>query len=275
MATRLLNLLTLSLGVLGVVVCIAAAVVAWMTGVRLHQINDRLFDRVDQALVSSRDRVLDAQKRVEAAKITTEDVRQGVQAWARREAKERIASRPEVDRTVDRLAGGLQQADAWMEMSGTSLQAVQLALETAHSLGAAADATVVDPWLERLGALRGQLTQATETVGAIKDRVDRAAAGETLEERISRLAQLALRVVATLGEIDSRLGQVADGLVATRARGQQVRDRTHRYILTGQVCALLLAAWMAAGQVSLGRSAMRRFRHGARKPSTSAGHTPA
>ena len=260
MATRLLNLLTLSLGVLGVAVCIAAAVVAWMIGVRLHQTNDRLFDRVDQALVSSRDRVLDAQKRVEAAKITTGDVRQGVEAWARREAKERIASRPEVDRTVDRLAGGLQQADAWMEMSGTSLQAVQLALETAHSFGAAADATVVDPWLERLGALRGQLKEATETVGAIKDRVNRAAAGETLEERISRLAQLALRVVATLGEIDSRLGQVADGLVATQARGQQLRDRTHRYILTGQVCALLLATWMATGQVFLGRYGWVKYR---------------
>ena len=72
--------------------------------------------------------------------------------------------------------------------------------------------------------MRGQLKQATETVDAIRERLAQAAEGETLEERISRFAQLALRVVATLGEIDSRLGQFADGFVATQANARASQE---------------------------------------------------
>ncbi len=257
--TRLVHLVTVSIGVLGVAVCIAAGVVVWLTGARLMQANEHVFNRVDVALAAGRDRVLDVQKRVQESKITTEDVRQGVENWARREGSQRLASRPEVDLSVDRLAQGLRQADSWLELSGASLQTVQQALELARALGASADAAVVDPLLERLAALRRQLAQSTETVDAIRERVDRAAEGETLEERISRLAQLALRVVATLSEIDSRLGQFADGFVATQARGRQLEAQTHRYIVMGRIGALLLITWMAVGQIFLGRYGWTRY----------------
>jgi hypothetical protein len=199
--------------------------------------------------------VLDVQKRVQDSKITTEDVRQGVEDWARREATQRLASRPEVENKVERLALGLRQADVWLEMSGTSIQAVQQAFELAS-----ADATVADPLLERLTDVRGRLKQATETVEAIRDRVVQAAEGESLEERIRRLAELALRVVATLGEIDSRLGQFAERFVTAQARGQERKDRTHNYIVMGKVCALVLILWMAVGQVFLGRHGWTRYR---------------
>ncbi len=228
---RVFHLFTASIGVLGVVVCLAAAAAVWFTGSRLSQANHRVFDRIDTALAAGRDRVLDARKRVQESKITTQDVRQGVEDWARKNATERVASRLEVETKVERLGLGLGQADLWLEMSAASLQGVQQALDAASSLGAPADAAIVDPLLERLGALRRQLKQSIETVDAIRDRVADAAEGEPLEERITHLAQLALRVVATLGEIDSRLGQFADGLVATQAKGQVLKKpdrRLHR-----------------------------------------------
>jgi hypothetical protein len=248
----------LLIGVLGVAVCAAAGVVVWQTAARLSQANEKVFDRIDTALAAGRDRVLDVQKRVQESKITTEDVRQGVEDWARREAKERLASRPEVENKIERLALGLRQADVWLERSGTSIQAVQQAFELAS-----ADATVVDPLLERLGVLRDKLKQSTETVDAIRERVAQAAEGESLEERISRLAQLALRVVATLTEIDSRLGQFADGFVTAQARGQERKTRTHNYIVVGQLCAISLLVWMAVGQVFLGRYGWTQSRSGA------------
>jgi len=255
---RLFHLLTVSIGTLGVVVCVAAAVVVWRTADRLSHANEKVFDRVDTALAAGRARVLDVQKRVQESKITTEDVRQGVEDWARREATQRLASLPEVANKVERLASGLRQADGWLEMSGTSLQVVQQAFELAD-----ADAAVVDPLLERLVVLRDTLKQSIETVEAIRDRVARAAEGESLEDRISRLAQLALRVVATLTEVDSRLGQVAEGFVTAQARGQARKHRTHDYIVMGRVCALLLIAWMAVGQVFLARYGWTRSRSAA------------
>lgn len=256
MFTRTLRVFAVLLGALGVVVCLVGGVVAWSTGARLNQVNNRVFDRIDASLAAARLRVLDTQKRVRALTITTQDLRQGAEEWARREAKERVASRPEVESKVERLAEGLQQTDVWLEMSVTSLQSAQLALETAHSLGAAADPTVVDPWLERLGAVRGQLKQSTETLDGVRERLARAAEGETLEERLTRLTQLALRIVATLGDVEARLGQVADGFVATQARGQEAKTRTHRHIVTAQLCAIVFMAWMALGQVFLARARM-------------------
>jgi hypothetical protein len=250
---RLLHLLTAVIGVLGVAICVAAGAVVWLTGARLIQANENVFDRVDTTLAAGRDRVLDVQRRVQESKITTEDVRQGVENWARREGSQRLASRPEVDLAVDRLSQGLRQADAWLELSGASLQTVQQTLDLARTLGASGDGAVVDPLLDRLSASRRQLAESTETVDAVREWVDRAAEGETLEERISRLAQLTLRVVTSLSDIDARLGQFADGFTATRARGQQLKNQTHRYIVTAAICALVLIAWMAIGQFFLGR----------------------
>ena len=148
-----------------------------------------------------------------------QDVRQGVETWARKEATERLASRLEVENKTERLAVGLRQADVWLEISGASLQGVQQALEAASSLGARRGCLRSStPCSRRLGAVRSQLKQSIETVDAIRERLNEALHGETLEERLQRFAQLALRVVATLGEIDSRLGQFADGIVATRSQ---------------------------------------------------------
>jgi hypothetical protein len=81
----------------------------------------------------------------------------------------------------------------------------------------------------------------------------------TLEERIRQVAQLALRLLVTLGEIDSHLGDVADRLAATQNRGQDLRKRVKVYLVAAQVGAFLLIAWMAAGQVSLWRRGRRAF----------------
>ena len=154
---------------------------------------------------------------------------------------------------------GLRQADLWLEMSGASIQGVQQALEIGSSLGAPVDAALVDPLLERLGALRRQLKQSTETIDGIREHLATTAEGKSLEERINQIAQLALRLVATLGEIDSRLGQFADRLADTQTKGQHLKKKTHFYIVTAEICAVLLIAWMAAGQVSLCRHGWRNL----------------
>ena len=84
--------------------------------------------------------------------------------------------------------------------------------------------------------------------------------GESPEEKREQAVQLALRAVATLSEIDSRLGESSDRLSETRNKGQQLKSRTHFYILAARVGLILLIAWMAAGQVSLCRSGWNAYR---------------
>jgi hypothetical protein len=250
---RLIPLFALLLGVLGVVVCAAAIVVVWSTVSRLSRTNERVFDRIDVSLAAVRDRILGAQKRVQESKITTEDIGNSVRNWTQEKTSERIASRLEVEKKAAQLATDLRQADLWLETSEASILGVQQVFETASSLGAPVDEGVADTLLEKLGLLRGRLKQSTETADAIRENMAKMAAGETPDERISQVAQLALRIVATLGDIDTRLGNFAERLADTQTKGQNVKNKTHFYIVAAEISAVLFTAWMAAGQVFMCR----------------------
>ena len=128
------------------------------------------------------------------------------------------------------------------------------------SLGAPVDVALVDPLIEKLGTLRQQLKQSIETVDGVRERIAKTAEGEALEERNRRVAQLLLRVVATLGEIDSRLGESAVRLAGIQTKVQHLKSKTHFCIVTAETCAVLLIMWMAAGQVSLCRHGWRDYR---------------
>jgi chromosome segregation ATPase len=257
---RLLQFSIVLIGGLGVALCLAVAIVVWLAAARVSAANDKVFAVVDTALVTGRERVLDAKRRVQEAKITTEDVKQGVESWARREVPQRLASRPEVENTIERLARGLQQVDRGLEISGASVQSVQQALGFASSLDAPVDPALVDPLLQKLNLLRGRVSQSTETIDAIRARLEHIASGESLEERLSRFAQLTLRMVATLSDIDARLNEVADGLNMTRTRAEDAKNRIGRNILLAEIGALLLVAWMAVGQFFLARDGWARYR---------------
>ena len=250
---RLFLFFTLLLGVLGVVVCAAAIVVVWSTGSRLSQTNERVFDRIDVSLAAVRDRILGAQQRVQGSKITTEDIGNGVRNWTQKKTSERLASRLEVEKKAGQLATGLRQADLWLETSEASILGIQQVFEMAGSLGAPVDDGVADTLLEKLGMLRGRLKESTETADAIRENIAKMAAGETPDERMSQVAPLALRIVATLGEIDTRLGNLAERLADTQTKGQHVESKTHFYIVAAEIFAVLLIAWMAAGQVCMCR----------------------
>ncbi len=257
---RFIPLLAWLLGLLGVAACAAAIAVVWSTGSQLSKTSENVFDGIETSFSVLRDRVLGAQSRVQELKIRTEDIGHGVKNWTRKEATERLASRLELENKAEQLALALRQVDLWLEMSGASLQGVQQALEIASSLGAPADSAIVDPLLERLGALRRQLKQSTETVNALCEGTAKPTEGEALEARISQLAQVALRVVATLGEIDSHLGEFSERLAATQIKGQHLKRKTHVYIVMAQICVAVLIVWMAAGQVSLCRHGWNDYR---------------
>ena len=256
---RLFPWLAVVLGALGVVACAAATVLVCYAGVRLNRICDNLFEGIDQALAAVQNRVLSAQTRVEESKITTDDIEESVKNWTRKEASERLASRLELEQKSDQLAGGLRQADLGLELSETSLQGVQRALELLSMRGAPVDVALVDPLLEKLGTLRRQLNQATETVDAIHERL---ADGESLDERIDDVALFVARVVATVGELDVRIGEIAERLGDAKTNARNVESRTHTYIVCAVILAILLIAWMAAGQVSLCRHGWKDRRQG-------------
>jgi hypothetical protein len=106
--------------------------------------------------------VLDVQKRVQESRCDG-GRRQGVENWARREAP-RLASRPEVDLTIDRWR---RDCDRPMRL-GCPRHCKTSTDVGSRTLARRVREAVVDPLLDRLTALRRPLEQSTETVDAIR-----------------------------------------------------------------------------------------------------------
>jgi hypothetical protein len=248
---RLLPLTTLSLGGIGVVVCVAGILGVLLVGSRLNRTADNVFTQIDSCFATVRDRFAGIRERVQAAKITSQDIEQGLKDWTKKQANDRLISRLEVEERAEQLASGLQQADQWLEFSESSIQLVQQALEVGKSTGAPVDTDAADRLLEDLASLRIQLTQATESAERIRARTAKAGEANLLEEDINPAIQLALRVIATLGSIDSRLEELGNSLSETRTKVQSLRTRYFRWMRIATIGIILLISWMAAGQCSL------------------------
>jgi hypothetical protein len=243
--------LAVVLGLLGVVGCVGGMVGGVWFGSRLSRGNDRAFRLVDTSLAAARDRVLKAQRRVSESKISADQVQDAIGNWTKGQVRQEVASRLQVEERAGKLALGLQQAGDWLETAAASVRGLQSTLDLGSSIGVPADGELLKPVLGKLADLAGQLRQAQETANDIRDRAAASSEGEPRDDRIGRAVQMAARVVATLGAIEPGLGEAAQRLSERQARMEQLRVRTHRYIVLGVIVMLLLLSWMAAGQVAL------------------------
>lgn len=132
MFKRLGRLLSLLLGIVGLVACAAAAFVIWSATARVSRVTESAFERVDGGLVGAEKRVSKTQQRVTDLKLTTENVERDVKQWAKSQTRERLVSKLGVEEKAATLAAGLEQADRWMQMAESSMRVVQ---QLGRSLG--------------------------------------------------------------------------------------------------------------------------------------------
>jgi len=247
---RVAAVLILALGVIGVAVCAAGAYGVWLMGSRLDRANDKVFDAVDRGLGVVEDRVPVVRQRVKDSKVTTSEITDAVRGWAGKAAQDRIASQLEIESRAEKLSGHLRAADLRLEASADAVRDVRQMLELGQSLGARVDPTSTDAVLEMLAAVRGTVQQAERAVDGVRGLAS-PGGGESVEDRLSRVATVSARVLLTLSEVDRRLDDLAARLSEIRAAARQLQATTsHDIVLASAVCYGLLA-WGAAGQAAL------------------------
>lgn len=254
---------TLSLGCIGVVVCIVGILGVWLLGSRLNRVTENVFARIDSSLVVVRGKVVGTGQRVRAAKISSEDIEQSLKNWTKKEVGDRLTVQLGIEEKTERLASSLQQADHWLEFSESSLQLVKQALELGNATGAPIETKSADRLLEELASLRVQLTEASDLLERIRARTAKADEEKSFKEKIDQAVRLALRVIATLSSIDSRLGDFGNELSQTQTKARNLKIKTMRWISVTKIGITLLILWMAAGQISLclhGRQGLRHSR---------------
>ena len=248
---RVLSLLALTFGLLGLVGCLVALVGVWNLGSQVRQATDTVFEKLDGTVVIVHDRAVQTRNRLEASKITTEEVVTTLKDWTKHEAGQRVALQLGIEEKTERLASALQQADHWLEVSESSVGLVQQTLSVVSLAGAPVDPTAVDGLIEGLSSLRAQSAEATEFVTSIRDRTVKKSGERPLKGRIEQAAQLAVRVAATLGTMDSRLDKFTNRLSQTQEDLRELKAKTLRRIWLATFAVMLLILWMAAGQAAL------------------------
>ncbi len=152
---------------------------------------------------------------------------------------------------AEKLTSALEQSDHWLEISESAVGLVQEML----SIHQSSSDPRLDQLIEEIASLRNQLTEATKMITSIREGIAGTSEQQPLEERIQQAVQIALRVVATLGTVDTGLERLTNRLGVTQNHVQEMHADVKWWILLAASGITLLSLWMAAGQVALFRLA--------------------
>ncbi|MCE9554661.1 MAG: hypothetical protein K8T91_14995 [Planctomycetes bacterium] len=255
---RVLASIVVALGLIGIVVCVAGCVTVWIAGSRLDRASTNVFEMIDYSLSSAEGRVARLQQRALDARISANEIRQGVEDWAKKEAGQYVAGRLKLAEKTERLSAGLQQTDLLLEVSLESLQRARRAAELSSTLGAHLDPEGIDHTAGKLALLQAKVQEAIKVVQKVREHLDSEEGdSKAIREQVLRLVA---RIAITLGEADQFLEGVVDRLARLRAQSSRLQTQVGRSIVAVEIALSLLAAWMVAGQVMLCRWGWPRCR---------------
>jgi hypothetical protein len=248
---RVVSLLALSFGTIGVIACIAAVFFALSICSSLCRATDRLYEKLEATTVRAQDRVVQIRERLDASKLTSESIQNSLTDWAKKAAAERVTVRLEVAKKTERLAPMLQETSHWLEVSGSACELLQEGLSIAASSGAATDPARIDGLIEDQMDLRAKIDEAEEAAARIREWTTEKNDVEPAGRRIELVVELAVRVAATLGTVDSRMDKLTDRLSRAKEELQESTAKTIQRIRLATIAVMLLILWLAAGQVAL------------------------
>jgi chromosome segregation ATPase len=246
---RFFGLLAFVVGLVGLLGCIAVLGLAGANHTRLQKKTTQVFAELDQFLLLVDGRLVQTQKRVNTAKLTTKTIEQTLQGWTTRESRRLLSHRLEVVEKTQYLASALEQADEWLVFSESVVELAKRGLSLGQDRQEVAKS--IDRLVADLALLRGQIEEAQKLVADLRERIHELDDEESVGERVEQAAKLVLRVIATLGVVDTRLADIRTNVSQTQIQLQEFNGTVRQWITWGVVAVGVLSLWMAAGQVAL------------------------
>ncbi len=264
MLRRIVLLLIVALGAVGLLVCLAAVAGVWTVESRVERATQQLFTHVDNSLTGVRGRLTEVSQRVTSATNSTREIQQKFKQWNAAEVRQRAADRFGLEEKADRLSETLQQAERWLEASESSLEVAGEALQLAQGLGLRVRLEGVETAAEEVQALRGRFQELRQSARALRgaDAVEERRAA--LEEQRQQGLRLALRVAATLASFDEQLAELDTRIAAAQGQVPKLKQQTLDWIRLAAAALAAVLGWMALGQAALcclGARPLGRLRH--------------
>jgi hypothetical protein len=244
---RLLALVALSMGFLGVAACLVAIDPAWTSWSRVDQAHESVFSAVDDLIAVSRDRILTIAQRVDEAALATRDLVTASRDRLLDYARERTDSRTALDVRLENLRVRLESVDSWLETATASLREIRRQIELIGIVGAPPNPTALDDVIERIASLRNALGQTEEAIV----RGGGSATRPSDDPELSRLGELLGTTIPTIVDVASGLRLGGARLAEIQSQTREVKARWSGRISLARVLCFAALAWIAAGQAAL------------------------
>jgi len=248
---RFLCLLAILAGALGLIGCVAATLLTWQVRQRVTQATDRVFAATDESLDQVIQRLSRTRDRVHSLRLTSNEVRDSVKNWTAAKVEGGLKKQLASEARANRIAGGLDQADQWVEISESSMQLALRAMEIGHSLGFPMNLDRADVPLTDLRSLREDFAQARESLEGIRAHLSQPDSNQESRDRIGKIVAASARVIGTLGMIDSRLDSLVETVERIARKLKSAQDTTNGWRGLIACCIIAVVCWMAIGQASL------------------------
>ena len=250
---RLVGLGLTALGVTGLVVCVAGIVGVWFVASRLQRANSKVFHQVDQLVAQVDRRAEQARDAVGDTRDLVDELKQTLRDSATDRVAERVASLPKMDNLEQRLASAMERADGLVQLSTSSAELIEQLLVALADFASERDVDLTrsNELMASIQSVRESLGNASERLSEIQSRLAEIRQKGDMENNLPQIVQLSLGIVAKLDVVQDQIAAFRERLDETKIRLNQLQNRLHAWIFSGQFLILLVIAWAGAGQYCL------------------------
>jgi hypothetical protein len=261
---RILAVVAVILGSVGGLACMALVIGSLVIDSKLNAVTRSIYSDADDLFSRTRERFQRIEKVLSEAKFTTSDLEDKLAEKLSGAAEERVSGLSKLQfglgAKANDLAVALAKADSFAEMSTNSVSLVIRGADVANQAGAKIDTSGLESLQQEIGRLSNSLDAAIVDVNNFSAGLRDEGEVAPTRERLVAAAELAVRVLATLEDVQSRFQRLDEMLGTLQQSVIDSKPKLLGRIHLATTIAVLLLLWSFAGQCALGYNGWRTVR---------------
>ncbi len=239
-------------GYVGLFLCVLGMIFVVVSSRKVDNSNKKIFATLNEILETVEERKNEVRVRFDITVKTVISVKEKLEQWSN-DKEEEVSHEDKIwlDKKLEELLILLSQADQWMELSQSSLQVVNQAIELANSSGASIETTLTKRIFEEVSSVRESLTQLTEEVESIdrqfsvneKFDINEIILGSVFDFSDKKIASVDI-ALGHLKTLDNEIAKAKQSL-------DRYKNKISAWIRNICILMVLIITWMAIGQLSL------------------------
>jgi len=240
---RFLGISAVLLGAVGLLLCVTAIGLGWMTATRTVDRIDRAAARLDAGLTETDERLARVESRVSTLRSEIKEVRGGAEAILA-DNPELPRVRAEIERLLEKLIPALDRLDATAESLRSMAAGLRAVADLVDQLHDDPEATV------RIRSAADGIDRAAEKLNAPRARVDAVKSAKAVQ-LTQKLIELAREAVAGSDLLAESLATARQEIAVARSRMVEYRDAVVFRVYAAAVANTVFWLWGGLGQLCL------------------------